>query len=95
MKVLPFRRSSRKPVSFIPDPHRCHCVVRHPVTAVERNLALAGIDRARAAGDRDHAGYLRTLLDTAHRCPAYSGPKCPCGCGSSPGQHNPMNGDAA
>ena len=80
---------------FTPDPRRCHCTIHHPVSQVERNLVKAAIARAQANRDFDHAGYLQAQLNTAYRCPAYAGPRCPCGCGRTPGEHNPMNGDAA
>jgi len=94
--VLQFVRPKRKPAVFVPDPRRCHCpTIHHPVSPVERNVVEGLIARARAAGDRDHVGYLQLQLDTAHRCPAYAGPRCLCGCGRAPSEHNPMNGDAA
>jgi hypothetical protein len=83
------RRPPRPFAAPAPDPSACHCVVRHPATVEERVLVVDAWLLALWAGEGDRAGYLRTQLSTI--CPAVmSGPKCHCGCGNPPGQHNEM-----
>jgi hypothetical protein len=74
VKVLPFRRSAPRPIVALLGPDRCTCLVHHLVTKVERNLVLAGLERAKAASDFGRISFLRLQLDNATHCPSYSKP---------------------
>ncbi|WP_327066767.1 hypothetical protein [Kitasatospora sp. NBC_01302] len=80
------RRPRRRFAALAPDPTACHCVIRHPRTVDEfeqlRDEALLAL----IGGNEDLFRHLQARLVTP--C-CTTRLLCPCGCGRTPGQHNP------
>lgn len=71
------------------NPCACHCVIPHPLTAAERERVDLAQVRARRLGQTYRADRLALQLST----PCRTAPVCPCGCGRTPGQHNPQHNE--